>query len=133
MSQTAELLEHLQTAIAGLRWISESDSPFQVVHWPAQPSPLTPEQLVVLLDRDPETPVETMSLACFFEWVTQEQDWHNPEERITVQQYRDLKALLQQLQDVQVYRVGSITLDIYILGRSLAGDLIGVKTQAVET
>lgn len=133
MSQTAELLEHLQTAIAGLQWMSESDYPFQVVHWPAQPLPLLPEQLLALLDRDPETPVETVELDRFFEWVTQAQDWHSPEERATVQQYRTLKDLLQQLRDVQVYQVGSINLDIYILGRSPTGAVIGVTTQAVET
>jgi hypothetical protein len=128
----AQLLEQLQAAIEGLQWMSESEFPFEVVHW-SQTADLTPELLLKLTDQAPETLVQTEAIAAFFEWVIQPQDWHSPEEAAAVERYKALLQLLQaHLQDPQVYRLGEVNVEIYILGNA-AKELVGVKTQAVET
>ena len=128
----ADLLQKLQTAIDGLQWMSESDFPFEVVRWP-QPPELTSEHLLKLTDHAPETPVQTEAIEAFFEWAIQPQDWHSPEEAADVERYQTLLQLLQNhLQDPQVYRLGEVNVDIYILGKA-DEEWIGVKTQAVET
>ena len=128
----ADLLQQLQAAIDGLQWMSESDFPFEVVQWPQAAEP-TPEVVLKLTDRAPETPVQTEAIESFFEWAIQPQDWHGPEETATVERYKTLLQLLQaHLQDPQVYRLGEVNVAIYILGKA-DEELIGVKTQAVET
>lgn len=130
---TNQLLASLDTAIADLRWMSESDYPFEVIHWAVSP-PLTAAKLLELTHHDPSTPVETMDVASFFEVATTVQDWYGVAEQQATNQYQALVELLQQtLQQIQVYRVGEITVDIYILGETSQGEIAGVATKAVET
>lgn len=128
----ADLLAQLQAAIEGLQWMSESDFPFEVVHW-SQTAELTPDLLLKLTDHAPETPMQTEAIEAFFEWAIQPQDWHRPEEAAAVERYKSLLQLLQtHLQTPQVYRLGEVNVEIYILGKT-DEELVGVKTQAVET
>lgn len=43
------------------------------------------------------------------------------------------RALLDNLSDVTVYRVGEINIPVYVLGRSAGGSWLGVSTRVVET
>ena len=43
------------------------------------------------------------------------------------------RALLGNLSDVAVYRVGEINIAVYVLGRSGSGSWLGVSTRVVET
>jgi GTPase len=70
----------------------------------------------------------------FFAIATQEEDWHDQEERETVQRFHNLVSILKQnLSQLQVYRVGSIDIDAYIVGVTDGGELAGLSTKLVET
>jgi hypothetical protein len=131
----ATLLTQLEAAIAGLTWMSESDYPFEIVQWPQQTvAALTDETLRSLTNHPPQAPVERREFKAFFTWVTTEQDWHGEDDRAIVKRYQELVALLEQhLTDLQVYRIGEINLDIYILGQTAIDGLVGLATKAVET
>jgi hypothetical protein len=132
-NQASELLNILQEATDGLLWMSESDYPFEVVYWQARSS-ITPQELLELTHHPPDTSIETVDLDAFFENATQLQDWHGELERETVQRYQHLgETLKTHLSNLQVYRVGNIHLDIYIIGKTTANELAGIATQAVET
>lgn len=135
MEPSADLLKQLQAAAQGLLWMSESDYPFEVVHWQEPTTmPMTNNRLLQLTGHPPETPIEQVDLNTFFATATQPCDWFGAAQQAQVSQYQHLVDLLKhQLQHPIVYRVGSINLDIYILGQTEAGDWIGLKTQAVET
>ncbi len=80
------------------------------------------------------TPVETLDLETFFAPATQPQDWHGDEERAIAHRFQDLVHLLQtHLKAIQVYRLGSIEIPVYIVGQDEAGDWIIVSTTVVET
>ncbi|HEY9615362.1 MAG TPA: nuclease A inhibitor family protein [Microcoleaceae cyanobacterium] len=135
MEPSVDLLNQLQAATQGLLWMSESDYPFEVVHW-QQPTttPITAERLLQLTDRPLNTPIEQIDLDILFATATQSCSWFGVEEQAQVGRYQQLVQLLKQhLQHPIVYRVGSINLDIYILGQTEAGDWVGLKTHAVET
>ncbi|MGI0485724.1 nuclease A inhibitor family protein [Pantanalinema rosaneae CENA516] len=135
MEPSADLLNQLQAATQGLLWMSESDYPFEVVHWqfPTVTS-ITANQLLQIIDRPPDTPIEVVDLDSFFATATQTLSWFGANERAQASRYQQLVDLLkQQLQHLIVYRVGSINLAIYILGQTEPGDWVGLKTQAVET
>lgn len=123
----------LSSATQGLLFLSETDAPFEVIYWPAQ-GELTPTKLLQLTEHPPDAPVELRTVDEFFAIATAEEDWHDEEERETVQRFRQLVSILKQnLSQLQVYRVGSIEIDVYIVGVAQSGDWAGLSTQVVET
>lgn len=129
-----DLVGALQTASQGLQWMSESDYPFEVIHWPSTNlTNLTQEALLQRTGHSADTAVSTQDVDRFFAPALEAQDWYGPEELATLQQYRKLVATLKQyLQNLTVYRVGEVEVDIYILGQATDG-VAGLATQAVET
>jgi len=70
----------------------------------------------------------------FFAIAAQEEDWHDQDERETVQRFHNLVSILKQnLSQLQVYRVGSIDIDAYIVGVTDGGEWAGLSTKLVET
>ena len=43
------------------------------------------------------------------------------------------KALESSLTDLRVYRVGKVTVDVYLVGTTKGGELAGVHTKSIET
>ncbi len=122
----------LKTASADLRFMSESDYPFELVLWSAARE-ATPENLLQHMGKPPGTLVKVVDLDSFFSSATQEQDWYGAEEKATVTKYRNLvETIKNNLTDVKVFRIGEIEIDVYIVGKVDAG-LVGLKTKVVET
>jgi hypothetical protein len=70
----------------------------------------------------------------FFARAIQEEDWHDEEERETVKRFQNLVSVLKQnLSHLQVFRVGNINIDAYIVGVTPSGDWTGLSTKLVET
>jgi hypothetical protein len=44
-----------------------------------------------------------------------------------------MQTLKENLSDIHVYRVGSIQIDAYIIGKLKSGKYAGLKTRLVET
>lgn len=123
----------LKQASEGLLFLSETDAPFELINWPAQ-GELTPTKLLQLTQHPPDAPVEMLAVDEFFAIATSSEDWHDEEERDTVQRFQNLVSVLKQnLSNIQVYRVGRITIDAYIVGVTPSGDWMGLSTQLVET
>ncbi|WP_449415993.1 nuclease A inhibitor family protein [Phormidium nigroviride] len=130
---TDPITAQLTQASEGLLFPSESDAPFEVVHWKAE-GILTPATLLQLTGHSPNSPVTMMSVDEFFATATQTEDWHDEEEKETVRKFQQLVSVLKQnLSQLQVYRVGSIEIDAYIVGVTQNGDWAGLSTQVVET
>lgn len=127
-----EVVKKLEAAISGLSWMSESDYPFEVVMWGA--SALTKAEVLKRFQHPGETSVITVSIHDFFRRAIEPQSWHNAEEAAMVGRYQNLLTTLETLlQNVQVFKVGAGTLDIYILGSLSTDQVAGVMTRAVET
>jgi hypothetical protein len=131
-STDTELLNQLRSLTADLVWMSEADYPFEVFIWDDM-TKITPEQLNARTGHSPDTPVKVIGVDEFFRPCTTSEDWHNDEEAAEVKRYQELVSFLKQnLKDIQIYRVGEIEIDIYIIGQ-YSGQLVGLKTKAVET
>ncbi len=129
---TSDIVDKLKQASDGLQCMSESDYPFEVLQWEGQEP--TAETIIQQTDHIPDTPIETVQLDEFFQNATQEEDWHNDEEKETVAKFKALvKTLKTNLSDIQVYRLGTVEIDIYIIGKTSTGTIAGLKTQVVET
>lgn len=128
-SAIAHTITQLQRAVTNLIYMSETDAPLEVVHWQQNP-----EDLKALITDKPGQPIQTVPLEQFFRSQTQERDWHNDNERDRARRFQALVALLKQhLQDIQVFKVGSVEKTAYVLGQAPGGSIIGLKTTVVET
>jgi len=126
-------IDQLQNSSAGLLWISEANYPLEVFTWD-NIDILTPELVLERAGYPPNTPIEVQPLDEFFAPATTEEDWHNEAEKAQVKRYQALKqTLLNCLTDIQVYRLGSTTIDIYIAGKTPEGTVAGLSTKIVET
>ena len=129
---TAEIIDRLTQATVDLLWSSESDYPVEIVTW-SQGTQLTPEALVGDSD-DANLEIESMTLTDLFAPILAIEDWYEAAELAQVDRYTNLlQAIDTNLADVQVFRVGEVEMAIYIVGKTAAGDLVGLKTHVVET
>jgi Nuclease A inhibitor-like protein len=129
---TAEILDRLRQATVDLLWLSESDYPFEVISW-ERGVEMTPTALFKELAQ-PDLQVEAIELANFFAPALAIEDWYEAEELAQVDRYQELlHAIEANLTDVRVFRVGEIEITIYIVGKTPDGDVVGLKTQVVET
>ncbi|XHX79841.1 MAG: nuclease A inhibitor family protein [Stenomitos frigidus ULC029] len=128
------LSDTLEQASQGLLMPSESDYPFETFIWSGQAGEsLTPKQLLQLTGHPPETPVESVDLEYLFRNLTQPQEWHDTMQQANVVKFQTLMQTLKaNLSDLQVYRVGSIEIEVYIVGKN-DDDLAGLKTKLIET
>jgi len=90
--------------------------------------------LLQLIEHPPDAPVKLRTVDDFFARATAEEDWHDQEERETVQKFQNLVGVLKQnLSQLQVYRVGNTNIDAYIVGLTDGGEWAGLSTKLVET
>jgi Nuclease A inhibitor-like protein len=129
---TLEVLDLLKQATIDLLWSSESDYPFEIVTW--EPGiEMTTATLFSNLDQA-DLAIESIDLTNFFEPVLIVEDWYEAEELAQVDRYTNLlQTIDSNLTEVKVFRIGEIEIDIYIVGKTPSGDIVGLKTQVVET
>lgn len=126
------ITETLKQASEGLLWTSESDYPLEPFLWEGEN--LSTDQLLQKIGCPLDTPVTVVSFDRFFRQATKEEDWYEQEEREEVKRYQKLVETLQQnLSNLQVYRVGTVTVNIYIVGKTNKGKLAGLHTVSIET
>jgi hypothetical protein len=130
---TESIATQLKQASKGLLFLSETDAPFEVINWLVQ-GELTPAKLLQLTNHPPDAPVKVVSVDDFFAIATQEEDWHDEEEREAVKRFQNLVSVLKQnLSQLQVFRVGNTNINAYIVGVTPGGELAGLSTKLVET
>ena len=126
---TAEILEGLRRATVDLDWLSESEYPFEVITW-GNGVELTPTGL---FDGEQRW-IDTITLGDFLAPAIATEDWYEADELEQVRRYQELShAIESTLTQVQVFRLGEIDVDIYIVGKTPNGDIVGLKTRAIET
>ena len=134
MNNSDEITAKLKDASSGLVMPSESDYPFEPFLWSDAKESLTPEKILELTNHPQNSPVETVDLPYLFRNLAQEQEWHDEQQKENVGKYRKLLEVLESnLSDIQVFRVGQINIDIYVVGKIESGDLAGLATKVVET
>lgn len=124
--------ETLRQASQDLLMPSESECPFEVVCWEGQDD-LTDQKLLELTGHGADASVETVELDYVFRNVAQEKEWHDAVQKANVPKFQHLVSTLKNLNDLKVYRVGTIDIDVYIVGKTPDGNLVGLSTKVVET
>lgn len=122
-------MAELRRAAEGLWYMSESDYPLEAVRveGPDEPSHA---RLRELAGAGADALVETRSPEEFFRPGAAVRMGESP----TAASFEGvLRALKGNLKEIRVYRIGSVNIPVYVLGRSGAGNWLGLRTRVVET
>lgn len=129
----SNLAGELKKAVEGLYYISETDA--EILPFAGEKAEsVTKEEILRQTKNAPDAQVEERNFDEIFARLTKIQDWFGAEEKATAAKFAALRDLLQKnLKDLKVFKIGSIQIDIYIVGLDAAGNLAGIRTKAVET
>ena len=117
INKDLNLLADLRKASAGLLVMSESDYPFEIIHW-AGSTEINPGFLRSLTNEPAESRVEETSVEQF----------------LANGRFEHLERFLRKhLTDLKVYKVGKINIPVYIVGKGPDGSWLGLSTRVVQT
>lgn len=150
VDELKDAMDALEAAVAGVTYPSESDYPWVVVGF-AEAAPVNVgnvKQMIAgvyvphegeaaLADRT----VELRTLAQLLDPLTTPQDWWEDYNFMVAAQYDQIRSVLEsKLVDIKVFRIGEKqgnvlqgAVDIYVLGATPDGDVVGMWTVSVET
>lgn len=125
-------LHQLEKVTAGLVYVSEIDSavePFRLTE-----NAVKERDTFERLAKAVSSNSNDEEFQKFFKGLTTIKDWYQEKEKKKASQYLKLKRLLENsLTGLSVIRIGRIQIDIYVLGKDAKGNILGVRTKAVET
>jgi len=128
--------ERLEQAAAGLTYTSESDRPFEAFELPGGGAgwPYGVEEFARRIGAPAGAPAGEQSLYQLFAPHIERTDPYDTQTQALRPRYEALRALLTgSLRDVRVFRIGRIEIDVYAVGADEGGNLVGLRTVAVET
>lgn len=138
MKTDEQLLEELRAAAAGLLLMSETDQPLEPFRLEGDAGGGDgPDlsRLRAIAGAGEDAPVEARDFEEFFETATLVKlKPGGGGERADEEGVARLKrALADNLAGLRVYRVGEISVAVFVVGRSAAGSFLGLSTRVVET
>jgi hypothetical protein len=126
------ILQRLQELVQRLYFMSESDYPLEVVYVEAEA--LTDKKVRELAGALEEAGIETVDLSYFFRNMTKVADETDEASRQKAEGFQALQAYMEQhLDNIRVYRVGSIEITVLTLGAVTEGGYVGFRTTVVES
>ncbi len=134
MDRTENIAQKLSEATEGLLFTSEGEYPFNVIVWRGQAKENFSSADLLAISGHPEgTPVQVTDVDTFFHRAVKEEDWHGETEKANVQKFMQLvDRLKNNLENLQVFKVGEFELDAYVVG-TVDLDVLGLSTKVVQT
>jgi len=127
------LVSGIRRLTEGLVYISELDAAIQVFIGEAGEE-TSGASILKQLGGNDDLPVEEVSFDQFFSRLTKTEDRYSDKEKQIVWRFRKLKEFLESnLDNLKVFRIGRVQIDIYVVGVDKKGRLIGIRTRSIET
>ncbi len=132
-NDNGHFLKELNKTIKDLIYISETDSDiFPFIGEKIEL--LDVESFINQIGINTDKNIEEIKFYEFFVNLIVIEDWFEDEEKETAEKFLKLKNLLEEnLKDLKGFKVGEIELEIYVVGLDKENNLLGIKTEAVET
>jgi hypothetical protein len=123
------VIDLLKQTTEGLFMPSESEYPFNVVHWEFfSLNETTIQEKTGIIGN-----VRTVTVDDFFQGVTKQEDWYEEEEQNIAKRFESLVLVLKSnLEGAKVYEIGNREVHAYILGTK-DGEIIGISTVVIRT
>jgi hypothetical protein len=132
-NKSENLVKLIEECCLGLTYLSETNADFTVFVGEKVAEINTAE--ILRQTKNPSNSfTEQRDFNEFFSRLTKVMVWFAGEEKQMAVKFSKLQnVLLENLKNIKIFRIGKIRIDIYIVGLDADGNLIGVKTKAVET
>ncbi len=125
-------IEKITSAAEGLYYISETDHPFELRELNGK-EPVE-QQLLAMFNRGSGTLAEKQTLDYFFRNMVKADENATNDDRSRAEKFTRLKAVLAEtLKNIEVYRLGEVTIDAVVVGITKDGKLLSLHTKLVET
>lgn len=112
----------LEAATKGLLYPSETDAPFDVFRWKA--TGRDPARDVVAHAAKPRE-IEEVPVAAFFDELNESEN---------AERFSALRRVMEStLAGLKVYRIGSVEVEVFVVGKARSGDWVGLHTISIET
>ncbi len=133
MLSTKTIRKRIAAACDGMVFISETDAPFTPISC-GKGSGGVRERLEDKFSELCGTKAEITSFDDLFRRLTVEHEWFGDAERLRAAKARVLETIFrEELVDLTAARFGTIRVTIFAVGIDRTGNLLGVRTFAVET
>ncbi len=130
---TSSLAKQLDSATRGLLFLSETDAPLVPFVNPPRPGSLAVAARRIT-GRTTRDRFHEVAFEDFFRPLTESHEWDGAEERTAIRRFKRLEKLLsEELTDIHVFKIGSVEIDVIVIGRSRPGEIAGFHTRALET
>lgn len=130
---STQIVAALKAATKGLSFPSESDEPIDVVEWPAS-GKLDEATIVKLGEEDPRVKVKRITIDELFGNLIASDPDDSVEDRKQATNFMHVVDVLKaNLTDINVFRVGQVELNYYVVGTTKAGTWAGIVAPATET
>jgi hypothetical protein len=127
------LRSRLKAACEGLNYMSETDSDLTPV-FGKKAAGSTTQEVLSAIGVAGKDKIETGDADNFFSRLASHKEWFTEEQKENADRFGALKNLLDgALDDLKVYRIGKIRIQIYVLGVDKNKKVAGVKMNAIET
>ena len=128
-----EFVQKLQTAIDNLFWSSEAEYPWEIFYW-QDVATFNENILLQHSNSSSNSKIAIQQFSDFFEPATKQQNWHNDTEKAEVRRYQTLVDLMAtNLTDLEVYLLGKVEINTYVLGTTKSNAIAGITTKIVRT
>jgi nuclease A inhibitor-like protein len=128
-----DAMTRIAKAADGLLFSSEADYALEPFVW-TDNAPFSPDALYKLTTLPAPTPVTKEDIDDFFAPMLAPASGGTPEARKRRTRARKLVRLLRQyLSDLAVYKLGTVEMPTFIVGRLPNGTVAGLRTTVVET
>jgi hypothetical protein len=126
-----ELAKQLQSLIRGLWLPSETEAPWTLPTWTL--SGLEGSEIRRVLHRGEGVPITEITLDELMQQIERRSRGYGDEGKAIAQQHQALAIFLKDhCAAVHVFRVGTVTVDILLVGETTNGQVV-LQTQSVET
>ena len=124
-------LEKIKAAAEGLLFMSESDHPLEIIT--INPQHEVEKEIKTLSGKD-DSQIEIQTVDHFFRNHIRTYPDEPAEQTVRAKRFVNLvDTLKKNLDDVKVYRIGSVQVDAFIIGKLKDGSYAGLRTKLIET
>lgn len=129
------LKDRIQVLISDLLYPSESDEKIEYFEMELSTNEkVSQANFRIFNGIRPEINISEMDFDTFFKPLIKVEDWFGDDEKKWAVDSLSLKNLLaEKTKDIQIFKVGEVSIDVYLFGKAEECKWVGLKTKVIET
>ncbi|TAE51613.1 MAG: hypothetical protein EAZ44_03655 [Cytophagia bacterium] len=136
MNSKNNFIDIITPLVADLYVMSETDAALTPFVWEdfSVEKKIEKDTILEYLQKEKDTTFESISLERFFKPFLKIRKDDDEDTIATAQQFKTLEEkLIEILKEIEVLRIGTVEIDVYIVGKNEQNQYVGLQTFVVET